>query len=172
MEKPMASGNQFAFGAGFLNGIRNDLALLPQPRRFATLQEASLEFAGDIKPLFGQYSYAVDVARGKTKISGKAKFAGFQAQTFNDLFFGQTVAFGQDKIATPPGELFTIASGSVSYTVANSAGFLADRGVFYGSGGGTGDQLTAVGSGSTAISAYSYVAATGVYTFSSADIGN
>ena len=161
--------SQFGFGSGFMTGTRTDLApLVATPRRFGTLQDITIEFAGDIKELYGSYQYPVDSARGKTKITGKAKIATLQASVFNDLFFGQTLSAGQTKIVLPPGEAFTPASGAVGYTVALSASTpLADQGVFYTA---SGVQLTA-NSTATGIGVYAFVASTGVYTFSSADIG-
>lgn len=161
--------SQFGFGAGFMTGTRTDLApLIATPRRFGTLQDITIEFSGDVKELYGSYQYPVDAARGKTKITGKAKVATLQAATFNDLFFGQTLSAGQTKITIPPGEAFIPGTAALSYTVALSSSTpLSDQGVFYTA---TGVQLTA-GSTATGIGVYAFVASTGVYTFASADIG-
>ena len=159
---------EYAFGAGFMTGTRTDLAGVPTPRRFGTLQDVTIEFNGDIKELYSSYQFPVDAARGKTKITGKSKLATLQASMFNDLFFGQTLSAGQTKITIPPGEAFTPGSSAVSYTVAMSGSTpLADQGVFYTA---SGIQLTA-GSSATGIGVYEFVASTGIYTFSSSDIG-
>jgi hypothetical protein len=160
----------FEFGAGILTGLRTDIAGVQTPRQFGTLQDVAIEFAGDIKELYGSLQFPVDVARGKTKITGKAKLATLQGRFYNDIFFGQTVATGQLKFTVPPGEAFTPGTGSVTYTVAFAGSTpLVDQGVFYTSG--TGEQLNASSTASGA-GTYLFTATTGVYTFASADIGN
>jgi hypothetical protein len=166
----MANGQQFGFAAGFMVGTRTDVAGIQTPRRIGTLQDTTLEFGGDMKELYGSFQYPVDTAVGKRKVSGKSKLATQQAGTFNDLFFGETsTPSGQTKITLPPGEAFTPGSGSVNYTVALSGSVpLADQGVYYSLAG---TQLLA-GSTATGAGVYAFNASTGVYTFSSADIGN
>jgi hypothetical protein len=41
---------------------------------FGVLQDVSVDISGDIKELYGQNQFAEAVARGKAKISCKAKF--------------------------------------------------------------------------------------------------
>src|SRR5579864_5008732 len=111
---------EYGFGAGFLTGLRTDISNAT-PRQFGTPQDVAIEFTGDIKELFGQYQYPVDTARGKTKITGKAKFATIQGRMYNDLFFGQSITTGQNKFVRPPGEAFTLGSTVVATTNATSA---------------------------------------------------
>lgn len=80
---------QYGFGSGILYGIRNDV-VNATPVRFGVLQDVSIDFSAEAKELYGQLQFAVDVARGKTKITGKAKFAILQASVYNNLYFGQT----------------------------------------------------------------------------------
>jgi hypothetical protein len=165
----MPGFNAFGFGAGFMTGLRTDLTGVQTPRQFGVMQDVTIEFTGDVKELFGSYQFPVDAARGKTKITGKAKVARVQGEAYNDLFFGQTLAAGQAKLVLPPGESFTPGSSSVSYTVALSASTpLADQGVFYNTA--TGQQLTA-SSTAAGTGTYAFNASTGVYTFASGDIG-
>jgi hypothetical protein len=89
---------QFQFGSGLLWGTRNDISPAT-PVKFGALQDVMVEFSGEVKELFGQYQFPIDVARGKTKITGKAKLANISAQAYNDLFFGQSVVTGQTLIA-------------------------------------------------------------------------
>jgi hypothetical protein len=161
--------SMYAFGAGVLTGIRNDVSGVQTPRRFGTLQDVSLEFMGEIKELWGSLQLPEDVARGKVKVQGKAKLAKIQGRFFNDIFFGQTLVNGSAlQFSTPPGESFTPGTGSVTYTVANSTKTpMTDQGVFYNSGQGI--QLDAVAS-NPGSAQYAFNAATGVYTFASADI--
>jgi hypothetical protein len=156
---------EFGFGSGVLTGLRTDTAGTNTPIRFGALQDVAVEWTGDIKELHATQQFPIDAARGKTKISGKAKVAEIKAIMFNELFFGQTLSSGQLKYAW--NESTTLGTGAASYTVANSASTpLLDQGVFYVT---TGNQLTAVSSGPSTAGQYAFVASTGVYSFSTFD---
>lgn len=162
----------YEFGSGVLTGTRTDIAGLQTPRRFGVLQDVSIDFAGDTKELFGQNQYPVDTARGKTKITGKAKFAGIQASGYNDLFFGQTLATGMTRYAYNERATLGTSTTSVTYTVANATAVpLADQGVFFATGTNIGNQLTATTSAVTTGN-YNFNATTGVFTIAAADTGN
>lgn len=88
-------GLQFGFGSGLLYGTRTDIAN-STPVRFGAMQDVSIDFDGEIKELYAQSQYAIDAARGKTKIQGKAKFAQINATVFNNLYFGGTLNSGQN----------------------------------------------------------------------------
>ncbi len=155
---------EFGFGSGVLTGIRNDVAGTT-PMRFGALQDVTVEWIGDTKELFATTQYPLDAARGKTKISGKAKVAEIKAQMYNDLFFGQTLTTGALKFAW--NESTTLGTGAASYTIANSGSTpLVDQGVFYVSNG---NQLLAQTSAPSTAGAYRFTAATGIYAFSSFD---
>ncbi len=160
---------EFGFGSGILTGVRNDATGTYTPQRFGALQEVSVEFSGDIKELFSTYQFPIDVARGKTKIMGKAKVAEIKSAMYNDLFFGQTApAATQIKYAW--NESTTLATGAASYTVTNSGSTpLVDQGVFLASNG---NQFDAVSS-SAGANQYVFTPSTGVYLFSthSASLG-
>lgn len=154
---------QFGFGGGSLWGLRTDLAGA-QPVKFGALQDVQLDFSGDLKELYGQNQYALALARGKTKVELKAKFAQINGAIFNNLYFGGTLTTAQSLVAES--ELGSIPSATpYTVTAANSASFLADLGVFYAA---TGLPLTPVASG-PAVGQYSVAA--GTYTFSAADKG-
>lgn len=87
-------GLQFGFGSGVMYGIRTDLAG-QTPIRFGAMQDVSIEFNGEIKELYAQGQFAIDAARGKVKIMGKAKLAQISAVAFNAIFFGATANTGQ-----------------------------------------------------------------------------
>jgi len=159
---------EFGFGSGILTGIRTDITTSTQtPVRFGALQDVSIEFSGDTKQLWATQQYPIDSARGKTKITGKAKVAEIKARMYNDLFFGQTLSTGSLKYAY--NESTTLATGTPSYTVANSASTpLVDQGVFYVANG---NQLVAV-SATPSSGQYTFNVGTGVYTFGSADGGS
>jgi len=153
---------QFAFGSGTLIGKRTDVTGQP-PCLLGTLQDVSLDFDRKIETLLGQYNTAVAAGGGEFKITGKAKFARLQATQINNLFLGQSLA-ANAMLEMTTGESGTVASGAV--TVANSAAFVEDYGVFYAA---SGTQLTPVASSPTQ-GQYS-VSTGGVYSFNTADNG-
>lgn len=153
--------SQFTFGSGSLYAQRTDVAN-STPMGFGILQNVSMEFAGNTKPLFGQFQLPVAVARGTIKVSAKAQFARINGRLFNDLFFGVSTVVGRYNTAIE--ELQTIAAGAA--TVTNSATFGEDLGVVYTL---TGKMLVKVAS-APAVGQYSGPAA-GVYTFNVGDNG-
>jgi hypothetical protein len=152
---------EFGFGSGILTATRNDLSGVQTPERFGALQDVSVEFNGDIKELFATQQFPVDVARGKTKIMGKAKVAEIKGAMYNSIFFGQTLATGSVKYAYNE-SLSQASTVSFTYTVANAGSTpLTDQGVFYVANG---NQLAIVSTAPT-IGQYEFAPATGVYTF-------
>ena len=157
---------EFGFGSGILTGVRTDASGVRTPERFGALQDVSVEFTGDVKELFSTFQYPVDSARGKTKISGKAKVAEIKGAMYNELFFGQTLASGQLRYAY--NESTTLGTGATNYTVSNSGSTpLVDQGVFYAATQ-TGNQFAVVSSG-PGLGQYTFNASTGVYGFSTFD---
>jgi len=153
---------QLSFGAGFAFGIRTDVAN-STPVPLGIMQDISLTFSGDLKPLYGGNQFAVAFARGKIKIEGKAKLARFNGRLFNDTFFGQTMATGQ--VLTALGEAQTVpAATTYTITAANAATFQTDLGVFYAN---TNLPLTKVAA--TPAQGQYAVSAAGVYTFAATD---
>jgi len=156
----------FHFGSGTLWGypVAGNIATNPTPMKFGTLQDINLEISGALKELYGQNQFAEAVARGKCKITGKAKFAQIVGKHVNDLFFGQTMNSGQKLTAldeaqpVPAGSPYTI-------TVSNSGQFIDDWGVRYSA---TGLPLTRV---TSAPVQGQYSVSSGVYTFAAADAG-
>lgn len=148
----------YKFGSGVMIGTRTDVAN-PTPRAFGILQEASVDFQFSVKELTGQYIFPVAVARSSGKISGKAKFANINAGMFNDLFFQGSRSANEQRVAV--NEAGTPSTNSL--TVANSATFLEDLGVFNTV---TGRFMERVAS---APAAGQYAVSSGVYTFAAAD---
>lgn len=135
------------------------------PLRFGALQDVGVDFSADTKQLFGQYQFPLDVARGKTKIEWKASSGQIDVESFNQIYFGQTVTAGQkiqvfnEAAAVPAATPFTVVA-------ANGANFFMDLGVF--------DQLTGlplkqIATGTPATGEYKVDPATGTYTFADAD---
>jgi len=161
----------FEFGAGSLWGLSvgGNQAPNPTPILFGTLQDVSLDISGDVKQLYGQKQFPEAIARGKCKISGKAKYAWINSKQMNDLFFGQTLTSGMIKVQQ--NESNTIASGAV--TIAPPSGTYlndatrGDQGVRYNA---TGLPLTKVPS-APAVGQYSVAVSTGVYSFNASENG-
>jgi hypothetical protein len=89
----------YGFGAGALWGTpltdaTGTAVANPSPVLFGVLQEVSVDISGDVKELYGQNQFADAVARGKAKISCKAKAARLNGLLLNSIFFGQTVSSG------------------------------------------------------------------------------
>jgi len=152
---------QYVFGTG-------QLYALPvaggSPLRIGALQDVSVDFSGDVKQLFGQYQFPLDVARGKTKIEGKIGTGNIDVSSFNDIFFGQTVTTGTEKVqAINEAGAVPATPGPYTVTVANGADFVMDLGVYSVS---TGQALKQVAE-SPGAGEYT-VSAAGVYTFNSA----
>jgi hypothetical protein len=161
---------QLIFGIGALWGTRSDVTGVG-PDQFAILQDNSIDFSFELKELYSQVSFPVDIARGKGKITGKAKMARVFGNLYADLFFGTTANTGETNVSeneqntvpnTPPYQI-TPAN-------ATSSTFVADLGVYYLAGAKTGTRFTST-TGTAPASAGTYYcnAATGVYTFNSVD---
>lgn len=151
---------QYSFGAGVLYG--KSLVNSPAtPVRFGALQDVSVDFTFTTKELYSSSQFPVAIGRGTGKISGKASFAQFNAQTFNDLFFGlSNPATGVarmvvEEAATVTANTVTAAHNTGVYTADYGVVLAADHTVF------TRVANTPVGQ------QYSCNETTGVYTFNS-----
>lgn len=157
------------FGVGSMYGVPLTNAAgaaisNPTPIQLAVLQEVQADLSFDEKTLYGAYQLPVAFGRGKGKFTFKAKAANFSAQGLGSLFFGLTPSAGIQ--ATSDNEAHTIAA-TVTIAPPSSGVFAADLGVTYAL---TGIPFTCVAS-APAVGQYSYVLATGVYTFNASDVG-
>lgn len=150
----------YQFSSGSLYGIGNG------PRKFGALQDVAVDISFTKKALYGQNQFALTIARGQGKITGKAKFATLNALMLQDLFFNTPVTSTQT-ITPIFGEAGTVGSSPFNVTVANGATFVDDLGVFDGV---TGLPYQRVGTPSVT-GQYSVNLTTGVYTFFSGDVG-
>lgn len=151
---------QYAFGSGILFGRKTGVAT-PTPVRFGALQDCAVDISFTVKQLHGQYQFPLAIGRGTAKITGKAKFAQFNAQAFNDLFFGET--------GVTAGEVVTAVSESVTPAanfalVAHNATFAQDLGVSNATTGEVFQRVTGVPVGNNN---YSCNETTGNYGFNS-----
>ena len=153
---------QSAFGAGFLWGT----PVNGQPVMFAALQSCSMDVSFDQKTLYGQSSFALEMARGKGKIDFKASVGRIDPGLFNAIFWGQGLSAGQ--VRTAVGEIATPgeAGGVGTYVAANASAFRVDLGVYDSAHG---RFLTRLNSGTPVEGQYTVNAATGVYTFNASD---
>lgn len=161
----------FMFGAGDFYGVplvdSNGNAIAnPTPVKIAAVQEIGLDFSGDLKELYGQNQFALAIARGKVKVSGKVKGANINGAALNSLFFGQTMTSGT--MGALYTELIGFAIPSTPFQLVAappSAGtWLADMGVIDANGA----PMTRVASAPVT---GQYMVATGTYTFAAADMG-
>jgi hypothetical protein len=153
----------FQFGSGVLLGARTDLANTT-PVNFGLIQEVQLDLSFTTKELYGQNQFAIAIARGTAKMTGKAKMAQISGLAFNNLFFGAGISGGYT--ASSLGEGATVSATSpYTTTVAHAASFIADYGVIYAA---TGLPLSLVAS---TPAAGQYSVSAGAYTFNSDDAG-
>lgn len=153
-----AYAQQIGFASGIL--VAQQIGDLT-PIRFGILQDASLEYMPELRPLYGQYRYAIALAAGKTRITVKSKFAGIRGLMYNKLFFAGTLTANQTIFQDSESHAF-----ATSVTVTNSGAFIADEGAVNAS---TSVPYTAVAS-SPAVGQYSVSG--GVYTFNAGETGN
>lgn len=148
---------QYQFGSGVLFG--RSLTNTPAtPVRFGALQDVTIDFAFTTKPLFGSFQFPLAVGRGTAKVTGKANFAQFNAQAYNDLFFGlSNPATGETKTAVQ--EAQTISANIV--TVTFNSTYVQDLGVVKASDGTVYTRVA----NSPVGQQYSCNETTGVYTF-------
>lgn len=154
---------QLLFGIGALWGQRNDVTGYG-PDQFAVLQDNSVEFQFEIKELYSQLGFPIDIARAKGKITGKAKMARVFAALYSDMFFGTAVTTGEDNVSQ--NETYTLAASTQQVT--NHTSFVADLGVYYNATGNF--RFTYVTGAPSAVGTYT-TGTNGTYTFYTGDIG-
>lgn len=151
---------QLIFGIGALWGTRTDVAGVG-PDQFAVLQNNEIDFSFEVKELYSQLGFPIDIARGKGKVTGKAKMARVFGALYGDIFFGEAVAANQTTVA----EDETTTLTTLTYTVANTT-FVADLGVYYNASGRLRFAYT---TGAPSVGQYA-VSPTGTYTFNTSDV--
>jgi len=133
------------FGAGVLFATptydaQGNAVTLASPIQFGIVQDITIDDSADIKELYGDKQYPVDIGRGKAKLSIKCKQASFNATLFNAVYYGQTLTAAYDAIdsAYVGGTLIPTAVGATSIHVSPTAPtggtsvFVADLGVYDG----------------------------------------
>jgi hypothetical protein len=126
----MQTQSNIQFGSGVFVFTPNfgNLASSPTPIKLKVLQEASIEFKGDLKKLFGQSQFPVATARGKIDVTGKAKVGCLDQNDINQIYWGQTVVSG--------GQVQTVETHTpaASVTTTTDAAYV-DQGVINGTTG-------------------------------------
>jgi hypothetical protein len=161
---------QVAFGSGILWGTpltdANGAAVAnPTPVQFGALQDVSVDFSADIKTLFGPNAYPLLAARGKSKISGKAKAAQINGALLNSLYFGYVTTAGiRADVFDTTGANIPTTPFQITPTPPSSGTWAQDLGVRNANA----VPLTRVASAPTT---GQYSVSAGVYTFAAADVG-
>ena len=158
------------FGAGKLIAVPTNLAdgtaiANPTPVILGTMQDISLDLSTEIKTLYGSKRYPIAVGQGKGKTEIKAKYAEIDGAILGSLFFGKAATTGIKSAVFDAASTIPTTPFQITISPPNSGTFVADLGVIFSA---TGVQLTRVAS-APAVSQYSLNAATGVYTFNTAD---
>lgn len=148
------------------------------PVVFGILQDITVDDSADMKDLYGEKMYPIDIGRGKGKLSIKAKVAMINALLYNATYYGQGIVSGSDNaIIDNTGSVVPTGAGATSVLVnavatgGASAVFAADLGVQHPDG----TAYTRVSSSPTG---GQYQLTTGVggsgatYTFSDVEVGN
>lgn len=156
---------QYLFGTGDLFTTAQDGSV---PAKFGALQDVTVDLSGDVKQLFGQYQFPLDVARGKSKVEGKAATGDVDVTSFNTFYFGGTPSTGQTLRANNEAHPIPATPGPYTISATHAADFVQDLGVYNAT---TGAPLQQVAT-SPATGQYSVNSDTGVYTFAAADEGD
>jgi hypothetical protein len=160
---------QYVFGSGNLwatqtSDAYGNLITTPTPQKFGTLQDITIDISKDVKELYGQQAFAIDVSAGKAKITIKAKAAQIYANIFNSVFFGQTVDGRQIvDYADNIGEQIPATPYTIVVTPPGTGVWSKDLGVRNASG----DPLVRLASGTPTTG--QYVVTAGSYVFAIAD---
>ncbi len=156
------------FGTGQLFAFNTQVGAIGMagspPVQFGGLQDVELDFSFTNKDLYGQSQFPIAVARGLGKVTGKAKFADMSSLIMNELFWGQTLAAGQNFVSANEGPT-AIPTTPFQITVVKGATWVTDYGV---RNAATGVAMIKVLSGTPVAGQYKCTTG-GVYTFSSAD---
>ena len=134
------------------------------PIQCGILQDVSIDHDNTIKTLTGQFRAPIDAAYADYKLTGTANFAQIQGAALQQILSGATITTGTTKGAI--NEVGTIPATPYQVTVANSATFVEDLGVYNTV---TQQIMTRVASGPAT---GQYAVAAGVYTFAAADTTN
>jgi hypothetical protein len=155
----------FNSGVMIATPVSGNLGANPTPLALGILQDGAFDVSWEVKMLYGQAAFPVDVATGKGKVSGTAKYASVTGKGISDLFFGQGVTVGNNTPAYLENHAVPATPFQVTIAPPGSGVYLADLGVIYHA---TGVPFVRVASAPT-VGQYSVTIATGIYLFATAD---
>lgn len=158
-----AQTGQKVFGAGRFWGVPT--TSVPTPSPFGLAQDITLDFKRDIKRLYGANQLPADVASGTLSVTGKVTMGTINGRLLNDLFIGGTLSSTAQRpwIANETGTISGTTVGAGGVTVANSAGWSFDLGVYLTA---SGIPMVRVSTSSTPTTGQ-YSVQAGAYVFSS-----
>lgn len=161
----MSSYIQFGSGKLWLNPIGGNLATNPTPIQALTIQDVTLDQAGDIKELRGGTQWPEDTAVADKKGTGKFAIGRKDLNLFNQVFTAGVVTAGGESVMGD--EAHTLSGTTVTVTPPATGTYTTDLGV---RDAVTGLSFTKVTSAPTA-GQYSVNVSTGAYTFAAGDSG-
>jgi hypothetical protein len=156
--------NQTLFGIGAVFSTPTGVAN-PTPVPIVAVQDITFDMQFEVKELYGNLSFPIDIARGKGKVGLTCSSAVFDPLLINGLLLGMTQTAGETRAAVAEGGVIPAPAGPYTITAANSATWTEDLGVMNQA---TGKIMTRVAS---APASGQYSVAAGVYTFAAADTG-
>ncbi len=150
------------FGAGDVYALVSGLT----PVKFGVLQDIEVDISAANAELYGQYQFPVASARGKGKITGKAKTGQFDLALFNSLYYGGAITTGSYlKEVTNEAQSAGASAPTITPTISSLA--ITDLGLYYSA---TGVQLTYSTAAAPTIGNYAKASSVGgVYTVSTAE---
>lgn len=147
---------QVSFGSGDMWGTAQGNACTPV--RFGIMQGVSLSFEFETREFYGQQRFAIDMRRGRGKITGSARFAQISARLFSDVVFGMAPpAAGVLRTAVEERQIVQNEAITVTY----AANFVKDLGVVRALNGNLYERVLIDPDGRQ----YACNETTGVYTF-------
>ena len=131
MRLMFGSGQLFALPGAFYGG-----SFAASPVWFATLQDVDITIDATIKELRGNLQFPDDTAISDKKVTWKSGYGRFSIDTWNNIYFGDTISTGSNSGGTGAGggvpqvqESFT--TNATTWTVQHAANFTQDMGVLY-----------------------------------------
>lgn len=137
-----------------LGAIDAAAGIVSTPIRVGRLQDITLDYSVAVDEQYGEKGFAAEVAFGKRKLGGKAKFGMISGRLLAMCFDGSVLTSGSSNLEVV--ESGTVSAGAV--TVSGSANYIANLGVYDSSG----NELKQVASAPAGLQ---YSVSAGVYTF-------
>jgi len=159
---------QFGIGGLWVVPVGGTLANNPTPYSMLTVQDVSVDISLDLKELVGQNRFADDIAPAQMKVTGKFTPGRIDIGLFNQIFFAENELAGVKNMVKDEIGVISASDATtdpLTVTVSQSADFLTDLGVRYGSNGMAMIRSVA----SPIVGQYNVTG--GVYTFSEDDAG-